>query len=104
MPAGFRSINYHKLQENYIPCGKNKNNSLQLFKRTLEDIGATARVLLPPYQQQQIYIPSEWFVDHARSSSALILENEKGHFLQISEEKYRSIFYNNPLVSAEAVQ
>jgi hypothetical protein len=33
-----------------IPCRKNKNNGLQLFMRTLQEIDTTTRVLFPPYQ------------------------------------------------------
>uniref|UniRef100_A0A6N2NLQ8 Uncharacterized protein n=1 Tax=Salix viminalis TaxID=40686 RepID=A0A6N2NLQ8_SALVM len=57
-----------------IPCRKNKNNDLQLF-RTLEEIGTTARVLFPPYQQHEIYIPSERSVEHADAKTEFIMSN-----------------------------
>ncbi|KAL9341909.1 hypothetical protein Peur_065234 [Populus x canadensis] len=110
-----------------IPCRKNKNNGSQLFMRTLQEIDTTARVLFPPYQQQQIYIPLEQSVELADAKTEFIMttnaqnsstsqsnkvsacyesssccdskimrigqkqfcfdlgNNEKGHFLKISE-------------------
>ncbi|XP_011034331.1 PREDICTED: transcription factor Pur-alpha 1-like isoform X2 [Populus euphratica] len=111
-----------------IPCRKNKNNGLQLFMRTLQEIDTTARVLFPPYQQQ-IYILSEQSVELENAKTKFIMShnaqssstsqsnkefaryessrycdskimrvgqkqfcfdlgnNEKGHFLKISEER-----------------
>ena len=91
MPAGFRSINYHKLQEHYIPYGKNKNNGLQLFKRTLKDIGTTTRVLLPPYQ----ILDFHFHVLYLCSKMVSFEGNKQMHFLFCNNNKF--IFCQNGL-------
>ncbi|CAK7341351.1 unnamed protein product [Dovyalis caffra] len=58
-----------------IPCGKNENKGLQLFRRTLEEIGTTARVLFPPLQRQQIYIPSEQSIELADAKTDFIMSH-----------------------------